>query len=730
MDALSLNTVESSDWPDTLRKAAVHRPDLVLVSEDLPQLNTLQMCLQLRGIGGMFKTPLVLILADQADELTPEAMRRARIDEAIARAGLRRKFLEVLRRYVPISGAGEVVSGLDVPEVVGGLPIMPDGTVGSASGEIGHPSAAALLGQLARRWSTGTLVFERDRHEIRIYLHRGNIVDASSNLPGLDLESLVRSNRLVSESDLAKARVEVKASGGLLTMENSLLAHGWIDPQRLQRVQLYQRQHAVLLPLSWRTGRFAFEPGSLEPAQLTTGFGTVDLLLGGLRSLRDAEKVAAGLPPPNSALKRSRHAFDGFQASKLSDAERNVLLLADEGATVEAILAQPRLDSSEAMRAICGLYASGVIELLGSEPAPSAKPAAPGFGNHAESDEVAIEEGSLTGLPVAKLLTELYGDKRTGVLFLLQEDELKEVYLERGRIVAAQSNRREDGWPGVLFRRGLLMPAECKRLERRLSLEPTSSTLPLRQESLVWRLQPQWMRIEDIVHGLFDRQNGSWRFEEGRLPDHEIVLDRTESLLLEGIRRLGVRAWSTTSLPPQGHFVAARPDAFALELGPSEARLVATLNGQITIHGANNLSDELEIDVQPLLHGLVLLGLVRTAPQPIPVDQVDLTERRRKNLLWQIQEFEPRAEGENYFAILSVSADAPMDVIKARYKLLRERFHPDRAQEIGLTEALDPLSDLFGRIYLAYQTLSKPEARQAHLEDLERQAARGIEARP
>src|SRR5262249_37855242 len=151
------------------------------------------------GIGGMFKTPLVLILADQADELTPEAMRRARIDEGIPRSRLRRKLVEVLRRYVAISGSGEVVSG-EVPEVVGGLPIMPDGTVGSASGDLGHPAAAALFGQLARRWSTGTLVLERDRTEIRIYFQRGNIVDASSNLPALDLETLVRQNRLVADS--------------------------------------------------------------------------------------------------------------------------------------------------------------------------------------------------------------------------------------------------------------------------------------------------------------------------------------------------------------------------------------------------------------------------------------------------------------------------------------------------------------------------------------------------
>ena len=39
---------------------------------------------------------------------------------------------------------------------------------------------------------------------------------------------------------------------------------------------------------------------------------------------------------------------------------------------------------------------------------------------------------------------------------------------------------------------------------------------------------------------------------------------------------------------------------------------------------------------------------------------------------------------------------------------------------------MDTLSDVFGKIYLAYQSLSKPDVRHAHLEELERQAASRI----
>jgi DNA-binding response OmpR family regulator len=724
-DALGLTVVEAFDWPDTLRKAALNRPDLVLVAEDLPQLATLQMCLQLRGIGGMFKTPLVLILAEGAEDLSPEAMRRSRVDEAISRPRLRQRLLEMLRRHLPTSGSGDLGLGAEASEQVGGLPLAPDGTVASASGDLVQLSAAALLGQLACRWSSGTLALEAERTDIRVYLHRGNIVDASNNIPGLSLDALLVQNRLVSKHQLREAEDQVRASAGILTLDKAILAQGSLDEERLRRVLLYQRQHAVLLPLSWREGRFGFEPGPVEPERLAHGFGTIDILFGGLRSLRDVHRIEPGLPLPNWLLRRTPHAFDGFQASKLTDVERTVLLLLDDEPSVATVLSLPRIDRSEAVRAVCALFAAGVIEAGAPDSARSGRTAkSPAWEAPVPEEELAIEEGSLAGMPVAKLLAEMYADRRTGVVFFRQDSQLKEVDLERGRIVAARSNQPEDGWPRVFLRRGLITPWEARFLEGRgFVVEAPCSSLPLPPESLVWKLQPSWLRIEDVVTSLFGWQSGVYRFEEGRVPEHDLISDRTESLLLEGLRRLGGKPWTTTSLPPATHYVVAQREAFALELGPAEESLLVALNGQLTVVETLELSERIKLDVQPLFHGFLLLGLVRTAPRPVPFDPMEVNERRRKSLLRQIEEFLPLAECDNFFAVLGVGPDASAEAIRARYKLLRERFHPERSRELGLLEAMDPLSDVFGKIYLAYQSLSKPELRQAHLDELERQAA-------
>jgi CheY-like chemotaxis protein len=756
LEAMGLTVVEAGDWPDTLRKAAVHRPQLLLVSEDLPQLGMLQTCQQLRGIGGMFNTPLVLVLPDGAEKLTPEAMRKARVDEGVPRSVLRRRLLEILRRYVPVSG-GPAEPG-EGPEFVRGLPLASDGTGASASGDLAQMPTAFVLGQLACRWSTGTLVLEKDGVEIRVYLQRGSIVDAASNVSGLDLASLLAQTRLVGEAELAAAQEQVHESGGAVTLERVLLAAGVLDEQRLRRVLLYQRQHAVLLPLTWSQGIFSFEPGPLDPERLELGFGTADVLFAGLRALRDTHRIEGSLPPASTALRRTAHAFDGFLVSKLSDTERNVLLLLDEGSSVGSVMSRPRLDRSDAVRAVCALYAAGVVELAapdaasaGPAAAPAAAPvaaprtasvaapvaafadgrrsAAPPADSGPEAAGI-VEEGSVSVLPPAKLLTELYSDRRTGVLAFLREGVRKELHVADGLILRAHSDDPADAWQQVLLRRGVITPAEARAAKGAEPGDEAPPALLVQGGALAGRLDPGWLRTEDVVLGLFGWKEGQYRFEESvhARPTAAAVPGRTEALLLAGIRSLGAGAWSTTSMPKMSARLAARPEAFQLELSAPDEKLLLALDGSVTVLEAADLADRLKAGSQTTLHALVQLDLVAVLAQPAPVDRQQWLEQRRSTFMRLLQAYMPIAESENFFAILGVAPDAPPEAVRERYLHLRERFHPERARELGLPDAAELLQDLFGRVYLAYQSLNRPEVRAAHLEELEQQALARIEA--
>lgn len=63
---------------------------------------------------------------------------------------------------------------------------------------------------------------------------------------------------------------------------------------------------------------------------------------------------------------------------------------------------------------------------------------------------------------------------------------------------------------------------------------------------------------------------------------------------------------------------------------------------------------------------------------------------------------------QNYYAILKVAQDAPIEVIRAAYKTLSQKNHPDRNPDTPKA------NQVMVQLNIAYQHLSDPEKRRAH----------------
>lgn len=68
---------------------------------------------------------------------------------------------------------------------------------------------------------------------------------------------------------------------------------------------------------------------------------------------------------------------------------------------------------------------------------------------------------------------------------------------------------------------------------------------------------------------------------------------------------------------------------------------------------------------------------------------------------------------KNYYELLGVSADAPNEVIKAAYRALSKKYHPDVCTDIPNSE------ELMQQINAAYDTLSDPQKRMRYDRELE-----------
>ena len=72
-------------------------------------------------------------------------------------------------------------------------------------------------------------------------------------------------------------------------------------------------------------------------------------------------------------------------------------------------------------------------------------------------------------------------------------------------------------------------------------------------------------------------------------------------------------------------------------------------------------------------------------------------------------------DGKTYYQILGVSEDAEDIVIRAAYKVLAQKYHPDRWKS-SPEEATKKMSE----INVAYETLSDPRKKEAYDSTIER----------
>lgn len=72
----------------------------------------------------------------------------------------------------------------------------------------------------------------------------------------------------------------------------------------------------------------------------------------------------------------------------------------------------------------------------------------------------------------------------------------------------------------------------------------------------------------------------------------------------------------------------------------------------------------------------------------------------------------PKAVVETYYTVLGVPSNASADAIKTAYRKLALKYHPDKAEKIGLSK--EQAQEAFYKISEAYTALSDPELRKRY----------------
>jgi hypothetical protein len=373
-------------------------------------------------------------------------------------------------------------------------------------------------------------------------------------------------------------------------------------------------------------------------------------------------------------------------------------------------------------------------------------------------------EGVLPGV-----LRDLYVGRKTGLLALTRDQELRGVRFHRGHIINADTNAREDRLGDVLVRHGLLTSQDLKRatgfvLRDKKRLGHVLIELGLiDQKGLEGGLA---LHVQEVLSKAFSWSHGSYEFqeEEGTATESDITLRvSTGELILQATRSVKDPDVVRYNLGDVNRVLGLSSDPLLrfqrITLTPADAYVLSRIDGTVSAHEVLQLIPLPEEETQRSLFGLLSTGVVEflpgqpksrpaeepkprrrvaaplpsppsppatpisvaktpdRAPQPIaasggPVDEPATREvdPRRKEILEAYAGLETRT----HFELLGIATEATEAQVQEAYFRLAKRCHPDAHHDPALSDLREKLEAVFSRLGEAYEVLRSPRIRASY----------------
>lgn len=149
-----------------------------------------------------------------------------------------------------------------------------------------------------------------------------------------------------------------------------------------------------------------------------------------------------------------------------------------------------------------------------------------------------------------------------------------------------------------------------------------------------------------------------------------------------------------------------------LDLEPIEAFILSRIERGMTIDNLFYISGLGKEETCKVIQSLVnknILFVEGFLPQRDELD-IDRNERER------INNFYENLDKMNYYQILKVPFDAPLNVIKRQFYLLSKEFHPDRFFKKNIGEYKKKIEEIYKKIREAYEVLSDNVSKEIYKE--------------
>ena len=269
-------------------------------------------------------------------------------------------------------------------------------------------------------------------------------------------------------------------------------------------------------------------------------------------------------------------------------------------------------------------------------------------------------QGNLNSVSFPDVLQLLTLSKKTGTLKLTQNKTEKKVYLKNGAIIFAESNLLEDNFDNLLLSTGLITLDELQKARKVQELTGKDLPSTLVYLNLVGKEKIAELSrrfVENIVFSLFSWEDGDFVFEEGQLPDTDIIVStlNTMNILMEGTRRIDEWTRIRNAIPPDAAILQVASDVLAqmkeIKLSPVETLVLSLVDGERCIVEMRDRSSLDQLTFAKSLYNLISAGVVR---------QIGIKENTQKPAE------EQKSALELSTAIYNLTFDLVLDAIKKK----------------------------------------------------------------
>jgi hypothetical protein len=228
-----------------------------------------------------------------------------------------------------------------------------------------------------------------------------------------------------------------------------------------------------------------------------------------------------------------------------------------------------------------------------------------------------ILAGDLSGFPIGDFVAFIHQSRLTGVLTVASGGAERSVAFKDGEVRGAQSTAPGERIGEVAVRLGYATEAQiAKAAAGGRPLGKALVDLGFVSASDLWKCFHE--QVTEVFHAILLSPPGTFFLVDEDDPDRPgaALSVNTQSLLMDGIRRIDEMSLFAARIPGPGTFLRRRDPQRPVTLRPSENALLALVDGRRTVAEIATAAHLNEFDATKILYHLAEAGYVEAVAEP------------------------------------------------------------------------------------------------------------------